>query len=267
MSILKKIKHLLHLSKKNEHVSELNMNYCGFNLFYSEGTSIVKRFIETGSYEAKTLRAIIDSINQKKASVFLDVGTNVGLISLAVLEKFPTIKIVGFEPGPHQFDLFQKTIIENKIEESIQLFPIALSDSNGSVSFFIHSTADASGDGLIDTGRAGEAKKTTVKAMRLDDWWRENGQPKIGVVKCDTEGAELLVFKGGSEMIEECKPIIILEIFHANLINYPFDETDIFNFLSEKKYQLYTLDKKLLSKTELIQLCKHESEFIAIPKL
>ncbi|MBK6526928.1 MAG: FkbM family methyltransferase [Crocinitomicaceae bacterium] len=93
--------------------------------------------------------------------------------------------------------------------------------------FLIHNTQDASGDGFLDTGRAGKSKKIKVKTQKLDDWWRLNANPKIDFIKCDTEGAELFVLRGADDLVRHCKPFILLEIFHTNLQKYPYSALDI----------------------------------------
>jgi FkbM family methyltransferase len=264
MSILSKFSGLFKPGQKPAGAREAQLTYCGYELHYSEGTSIVNRFLQTGSYEPETLAALFHYIEEKNGGTFLDIGTNVGLVSLAVLERFPAITIYGFEPGIHQHRLFRKTIDVNRLNDRIHLYPYALNETNGTVDFYIHDTADASGDGLKDTGRAGKAKKVTVKSVRLDDWWKEAKQPAVDVIKCDTEGAELFVLRGGEELINTCRPVMVLEIFHTNLLNYPFDELTIFDWLAAHQYSLYTLGREKVERGELPDLCKHQSEFIAI---
>lgn len=266
MKILDKIRTFFGFSIKKAK-SEKIIRYCGYDLYYSEGTSIVDRYILTGQYEEKTIQALFDSLQSTHTGAFLDVGANVGLISLAVAEKFPQVKVYAFEPGPHQFKLIEKTIHQNQLNDHIFLFDVALSDANGEAFFHIHQTIDASGDGFLDTGRAGKTRKIRVVTQTLDDWWVKNGKPSIGVIKCDTEGAELMVLKGGTDLITTCKPHILLEIFHTNLLKYPYGPENIFNWLQDKNYSLFNSDKKLVSLNELEELCKHESEFLALPKL
>jgi len=50
-----------------------------------------------------------------------------------------------------------------------------------------HFAQSSSGDGLIDTKRAGAATPVTVDMTTLDSWWVSEKKPNIGVVKIDTE--------------------------------------------------------------------------------
>jgi FkbM family methyltransferase len=255
-------------NSKGQGASEvLSTKYAGYDLFYSKGTSIVERFQKTGEYEQRTVDAIQSCIDSRNAQSFVDIGANVGLISLAILTKNPNIKIFAFEPGPHQYELFRKSIEYNHLQKNIELSGVALNETNGEAYFHIHNTQDASGDGFLDTGRAGKSKKIKVKTQKLDDWWRLNANPKIDFIKCDTEGAELFVLRGADDLVRHCKPFILLEIFHTNLQKYPYSALDIYDWLGERKYCIFTLTGLIVKRDELSELCKTESEFIAKPIL
>ncbi|MBK9590963.1 MAG: FkbM family methyltransferase [Crocinitomicaceae bacterium] len=215
MSLVKKIKSLFKIEKPI-----ISIPYCGYKLFYSEGTSIVERFKRDGKYEQATLSAILNAIKDTQATNFIDIGANVGLIALAVLENNPSIKVFSFEPGPHQFKLLQKTCNENNLSDRLSLSPLALSNENGTSVFHIHSNDHASGDGFLDTERAGKSQKIEVNTRRLDDWWIEQGKPLIKVIKCDTEGAELFILQGAEQLIKSNQPQIILEIYSATFLKY-----------------------------------------------
>jgi hypothetical protein len=108
-----------------------------------------------------------------------------------------------------------------------------------------HFSPDCSGDGLIDTGRAGEAFPVEINMITIDLWWANLSYPQINVVKIDVEGAELLVLKGGEKFIDKCGPIIFLEIEPKNLKVYPYKKEDILKWLNEHDYNLFTMDNNL----------------------
>src|SRR5688500_7650871 len=90
---------------------EKKLKYKGYTLFYSKGTSIVTRLIHTGKYEESVCNMLISSLQNVKQPVFIDIGSNVGLISLAVLKSIKDCRIYAFEPSPHPYKLFKRTII------------------------------------------------------------------------------------------------------------------------------------------------------------
>lgn len=238
------------------------VHYCGCDVFYSKGTSLVQRILDTGVYEAETCRAIAAELARCKDPIFLDVGANIGLISLKVLADVPGAAIHAFEPGAHQNDLFRRTIEENKLQSRISLYSEALGDLAGEKSFSIHNTKDASGDGFVDTGRAGEAKTATVQVTTLDCWAERSGvSPRV--IKIDTEGAELWVLQGGDNFITREKPVMFLEISSKNLRAYPYTHEDIVAWLRVRGYRLYTVGGVPVDEVTLPGYLDSEDTFVA----
>jgi FkbM family methyltransferase len=217
--------------------------YLGFKLFYScskDGKGIINHITSNRVYEKETCLILEQSIKGISQPSFIDVGANVGLISLYMLNKFPNLKIYAFEPSPHQNILFKMTIDANNISNKIKLFDIAVSDKQGEISFFTHNEANCSGDGLIDTGRGGSGNSIEVKTIPLDIWWNNNNKPNINLIKIDTEGAELLVLKGAKELLTKCSPDIFFEMQESNYKVYNYTWKDIFSFLQSINYSLYS---------------------------
>ena len=111
-----------------ENDKERDILYKGVKLFYSNHTSIVERFIREGDYEPAIQNEIVNELQKYVNPVFLDIGANIGMISLGIRSKIPQCLIYAFEPAPHQFNLFRKTIQFNQLSNRITLYNIALSN-------------------------------------------------------------------------------------------------------------------------------------------
>lgn len=235
-----------------ENEEERDVLYKGVKLFYSNHTSIVDRFISEGDYEPIIQNEITNELKKHNNPVFLDIGANIGMISLGILSKIPQCVIYAFEPAPHQFNLFRKTIQFNQLSNRITLYNIALSNKNAYTNFVVHKKKHAAGDGFIDTGRGGKIiDNIEVQVKTLDSWWIENGRVKIDFIKIDTEGAELWVLEGGKECITQCEPGLIIEIYQGNLKNYPYTKIDIINLIYSYGY-FCRIGERFIEKDDLI---------------
>jgi hypothetical protein len=74
--------------------------------------------------------------------------------------------------------------------------------------------------------------------LTLDEFASREKPARLDLIKCDTEGSELLVFQGAQGMIERFKPIILTEIDASNLARYQQKPSDIINFFRQWKYRL-----------------------------
>ncbi|MFA5991004.1 MAG: FkbM family methyltransferase [Candidatus Doudnabacteria bacterium] len=245
------------------------IKYCGFDLYYGQRSGIVNR-IRFGhlsrKYEPELCDAIILDLKKSQQPIFIDIGANIGFISLAVFSKVPQTKIFAFEPGIHQNKMLDITILANGLQNNIILSKQAVSNTTGATVFQIHKNeAESVGDGLIDTRRGGETSSVSVPVIRLDDWWISQKQIGVSVIKIDTEGAELYILQGAEKMIKACKPIIYLEISLLNLKSYPYTAHDILEWLVSHNYYLYTIDGSCVENENLEKLATIEDSFVARP--
>jgi len=246
------------------------MKYEGFDLYYARGEGLVNR-IRFGNpdrlYERNVVLELKKMLSKSGQPVLLDVGANIGLISLAVLRRVPNVKIHAFEPGPHQQRLFATTIFANRLEDSIVLNGVAISDRNGVINFQVHDYKSSSGDGILDTQRAGNTKAVSVETITLDSWWIKNNQPRVDVVKIDVEGGELLVLRGMQDLINKCRPDIVLEISLLNIAVYPYQPQEYLSYFQLISYGLFTLDGQRCTNENFDEIIKSKDSFVAKPIL
>jgi FkbM family methyltransferase len=248
----------------------ISRTYCGFRLYYTNGAGLVNR-IRIGNtdsiYEKSLVEAITKELGGISIPVFLDIGTNIGLISLSLIKAVPNIQIIGFEPSPIPYKSFFTTIFANKLDRQIQLYNKALSDTSGMVNFSVHSDRDSSGDGLFDTGRAETiGQYISIESTTLDELWKNVPIPNASVIKIDTEGSELKVIRGAAKYIKQNRPTIFLEISKENLAVYPYDEKDLVIFFAQNDYQLFDLHGTLISTKTISHAVLNQDTFIARPK-
>ncbi len=217
--------------------------YRGFWLYYSKGTSLVGRIKRSASiYEPELSARIVRELGRTKTPIVLDVGANIGLITLNVLSELQQVMVYAFEPGRHQYALFAKTISTNNLEDKVTLYSDALSHSSGIRTFAAHRSRDSSGDGFLDTGRAGPVRFATVSCPTMDQWWISNYKPKVKVVKLDTERSEMWILRGATDCLRECRPVLFLEIWPENLNAHGYAAQDVLSWLNQNDYDLSTLN-------------------------
>jgi FkbM family methyltransferase len=228
---------------------------------------VVARRVRQGEIFEKDLsEAVVLDLNKHHHPVFVDIGCNVGFITTYVASLVPRVKIYAFEPGPHQRSLFEKTLSANpELKRAVSFFPIALASEKGSAKFVSHFTQDSSGDGFLDTGRAGEGKIINVPTTTLDIWWQESKYPNVNVIKIDTEGSELIILKAGEELLKRCRPTIYLEIHKKNLEPYQYNHLDILLWFQGRNYSIFSTKGIICTEKNIDTELKKSDSFVARP--
>ncbi len=246
-----------------------NRTYCGYKLFYTRGAGLINRIRMGGAhkiYEPELSNSLIHELQKHKNPIFMDLGTNIGLISITVLKHVPDVMITGFEPSPIPYKTFFTTIFANQLEGKIELFNLGVDSSSGTINFSTNKSEGSSGDGFIDTGRGGKDVKTIqVKTITLNEWWSINSKQKVNVVKMDIEGAELRALRGAESFLRESKPTIFLEISKENLKVYDYNEVDILKFFISNNYSLCELDGTICDLENISGLVEKYDTFVAKP--
>ena len=237
--------------------------YRGFELHYSKGTSLVESIQDGRTYEPEVTQRLVAALDVANSGLFLDIGANIGLITLNVLAERPGVLVVAFEPGTHQAGLLERTVASNRLGDRVTVLRSALSHREGTARFAVHRSRHASGDGFLDTRRAGKTHTVEVPVTTVDSWWRGAGRPHVSAIKVDTEGAELWILQGGSEMLAACHPLVVFELHPKNIRVYPYEPIDILRFFHPLGYSVRTIAGIQIAEDNLGQYLETTNDYVA----
>lgn len=236
--------------------------YYGYKVYYRQKDGLVYHVGSMGSFESDVINFCVKNIPENATVV--DVGANIGLITLPLARKINGTTFHCFEPSPYPHQYFKMTIVENKLIDRIRLNKMGLYDKTGHLNFYIHQLKDASGDGIKDTGRAGKAKKISINVITLDKYVKDNKIKKVDFIKADVEGSETHVFKGGIKTIRKYKPQIVFEAWPKNLDAYNLSVDNVYDFFKSINYSIYTLNMKKLNRSEFLKETQIQGNYTAL---
>ncbi|MBB3149945.1 FkbM family methyltransferase [Phyllobacterium trifolii] len=180
-------------------------NMGDYSLVLDKSDNAVSRHILEGNdYEPHLVRYFRRSI--LPGMTVVDIGANVGFYSmLSASIVGPAGKVLSFEPNTENCRLLLMSAAINAFNW-VKLFPLALSDENGTAFF---SPAIGSNGGFLPSIQETlmSPNCTVVPTMVLDDMV----DIPVHFIKADTEGAEYLALKGGERLLRKHLPIIALE--------------------------------------------------------
>lgn len=148
----------------------------------------------------------------KKGSVIMDLGGNLGIVSL-YLSRLTGNKgrVFVFEPDERNFNLLSQNLVLNRAE-NITPVKKGVWNRNGTLEFFSGGNYTSSfhkTDYIEKEKSKYSVKKVTV--IRLDDAVKELKIKKLDLLKIDIEGSEIQALEGGEKVIKKFKPEIIVE--------------------------------------------------------
>jgi FkbM family methyltransferase len=164
-----------------------------------------------GIFEEEHVKLILSKL--KKNSVLIDLGANIGSISLPICKLRNDVSIIAVEASSTMFDYLKKNIELNHIENCSVLNKAVWYNSDGDVPFYLPD--EQYGKGMIDINKT-SGNFEIVKTISLDDLCKLYKLEKVDFIKVDIEGYEYFAFKGGVELLKKPNAPDILFEFIAN---------------------------------------------------
>jgi FkbM family methyltransferase len=213
--------------------------YFDSRVYFPRDSLIFRMACDQGIYESQ----VVDLVNHflKPGSVYLDIGANIGLMSIAALAIRPDCSVVSVEPSPATLQYLYRTHEANANRGRWTIVPKAVAASSGEAVFFEGMPAEAAFDGLRDTGRGGEKKGITVPVTTIDALWAELGQPPVSVIKMDIEGGECDALAGAHACLTSQRPLIVIEWTRLHLPSYGVAEDAIMTIARRYGYALFSV--------------------------
>jgi FkbM family methyltransferase len=246
------------------------MCWHGGPLYFPRNSLVALDLLKRGCWEPEV--AVLLTTAARPGTVMFDVGANIGVTALTVLNQHPDVRVVSFEPSPTVLPHLRRTWNASRFRDRWEIVSKAVTEYTGQeVSFTVQTGGGADVfEGLRDTGRGSAATvQIKVPTTSIDAEWRTRGRPAISLLKVDVEGAELSVVAGATECLAACQPAILTEWCPKNFLVYGCQPEDMLRVAAKIGYdaflipELYplTLDSRALP----FQLTAHEN-LLLLPK-
>ena len=176
---------------------------------------------KTSEYEARLLPLMV---SPGEASI--DVGANIG--DYAYHLRALSSRVFAFEPNPAL-----AAWLRGCYGRTVTVIEAALSDAAGTaeLSIPLGDTGELiDGHGSIENTFGVNSRTVSVPLIRLDDM----DLPKIGFLKIDVEGHELIALRGARRLLQRDRPTLLVEIEERHRKNAVRSMAE---FLSEFGYQ------------------------------
>ncbi|MDP1737487.1 MAG: FkbM family methyltransferase [Caulobacter sp.] len=153
---------------------------------------LLVRLLDGGRYEAKLSETMVSSIS--KGDIVWDIGANIGLYTKRFAEIVsPEGHVYAFEPSTKNLEVLRTAVAGI---EQVTIFPLALSDSAGTV-VFLQGVDEAGSLSRVAGKGDNQGLQTEIVERTLGDHLVAMQAAKVPtVIKIDVEGHELQVLEG-----------------------------------------------------------------------
>ena len=157
--------------------------------------NVSREIFINGIYEQATSDLIAERSPQN--GVFLDLGANIGAISVPLHKQRPGLRIIGVEAAPWLFSYLQQNFDRNGLDSRSLVNKALFYEDDRDIDFFAPDLKFGKGS-LSPTYTD---KATKVRTVTLDTLIAQLQLPRVDLIKIDVEGHEYNVFRGAGLLL------------------------------------------------------------------
>jgi FkbM family methyltransferase len=204
----------------------------GAQLYVSPDAQLKYLKLASDAFDTDLLQLAKDHV--KSDSIVWDVGANVGVFTFAAAGLARKGHVFAIEADGWLVELIRRSCrLPANRALGITVLPAAVSATNGVAEFVIAQRGRAS-NYLADAGgwsqSGGERERTHVATLTLDSLVDSFPWPTF--VKIDVEGAEAMVLRGATRLLNEIRPALYIEVGKEN-------SEEVTQLLQAAKYHLF----------------------------
>jgi len=175
--------------------------------------------------------------------VILDVGANVGIMSLNFARKVPKGIVYAFEPTHYAWEKLKRNLhLNHAVAENIEAVHTFVSSDGkdaDDIKAFSSWKIDKKISGNQHPVHGGEPMSTAgVPTITLDQFISNNKIDKVDFIKIDTDGHEFNVLLGAKKLLLKFRPKIIFELGQYVMEEHNILFSDYEQFFKALKYTL-----------------------------
>lgn len=189
--------------------------------------------------EQEELKVFFGLLN---GGTLIDVGANVGWYS--ILAGLAGGCAYAFEPIQETYQVLCQNIALNGLT-TVKPYHAGLGEKVGTDSFYYNrNVTGASSRVDLDFFSDGAAKTIECPMDTLDHVCAQEQIEKIDLIKCDVEGGELFVYRGGLGTLQRFRPFVLSEMLRKWAARFHYHPDEIIGLFANLDYQCIALSKK-----------------------
>jgi FkbM family methyltransferase len=182
----------------------------------------------------------------RRGETVVDAGANTGYYTLLFSRLVGRRgRVHAFEPVPPTFAELRSHVERAGRSGNVALNNCALADEEKATALYLpgddHGQAALTQHTFGSWASEAPVRSYPCRATTLDAYVETAGIDSLGFVKCDVEGAELLVLRGASRTIRRFRPLLFLEVSRHWTAGFSYEPVEIARFLESLGYSRFFL--------------------------
>lgn len=219
-----------------------------------DDVSVLGQIAKKGVWEPHIMNLMAKIV--QPASVCLDIGANIGALTLVLADLAHKGVVHSFEPSSINSHFLVMNIRRNGMRNA-HAHAIGIGSTPGRAKFtnlvgmegcsFVNPVDQPIGDVVASAwGKDVERKSEMVTINTLDRWMARQKLRRVDVMKVDVEGCELAVLDGGWDTVTRHRPKMIIELNRNTLhLYFGAQPRHLFDRLSENYAFIYLISEEL----------------------
>ncbi|NNE04547.1 MAG: FkbM family methyltransferase [Xanthomonadales bacterium] len=171
--------------------------------------------------------------NLQAGQTAVDIGAHKGAYTWWMANRVtPAGRVFAFEPQPDLANQL-RTLVSSRGLEFVKVEQMGVSRFETEMQLRVPARGNSPGASFENTRDALGGQPVSVHVTSLDQYFVPLVQP-IHLIKCDTEGHELQVFRGGERILRTHRPLLLFECEARH--RGAGSTGEVFNYLAELGY-------------------------------
>jgi FkbM family methyltransferase len=192
----------------------------------------------------------------------IDVGANIGFLSLNFAHACPKGRIYSFEPDSETFISLRHNVQLTQAS-NITLFNKAVGAAPGTAHLYKIYSNNPGANRILKEKPEIEAASETIEIVTLDSLKAQGLIDKVELIKIDVEGFESFVLEGARSLINEWKPILFVELAEINLRQQNCTALSLIQLIEDLGYNV--LDARVMKPVDRT-VTDHHTDVVCFPK-
>ena len=227
---------------KNQIVVRNNIKWC---LDLDEGIDLSVFLFGTSESKISNLKKLL--LKKDSSLTIIDIGANIGSVSLKLATIFENSKIFAIEPTNYAYNkLFNNLKLNKELENRVFLRQLFITNSKKPNK--VWSSWNFDNSDKKHQKHLGTLKEIRQNAyLKLDQFIKNENLNSVDFIKLDVDGYELDVLTSGEDFLKKNKPIIFIEIAPYLYPEFGYSCEELIKFIQKLNYSFLDENVKEVS--------------------